>query len=72
MRVDCRFPGTNVVVEVLGYRYHRAVAQMRRDAERLNALILDGFAPYQFTYDQVVNTPEDVCVTLHLAVRRCA
>jgi hypothetical protein len=38
VRVDCYFPGTNVVVELLGYRYHRTVARMSRDAARLNAL----------------------------------
>lgn len=72
VRVDCRFPGTNLVVELLGYRYHRAVGQMRRDAERLNALILDGFRPFQFTYDQVVNTPQSVCSILHVALLRSA
>ena len=54
VRVDFRFPGTPVVVEVLGYRYHRSSEQMRRDAERSNALLADGFHPYQFTYEQVV------------------
>ena len=57
VRVDCRFPGTNIVVELLGYRFHRTKAQLARDAERLNALILGGFAPFQFTYDQVVSFP---------------
>ena len=50
-------PGTPVVVELLGYRFHRTKQQMARDAERLNALVLDGFTPYQFTYDQVVEPP---------------
>ena len=45
VRVDCRFPGTRVVVELLGYRWHRTKAQMSRDTERLNALIIDGFPP---------------------------
>ena len=51
VRVDCRFPGTRVVVELLGYRWHRTKAQMSWDAERQNALILDGLLPIQFTYD---------------------
>ena len=54
VRVDCRFPGTNVVVELLGYRFHRTKADASRDAARMNALLADGFAPYQFTYGQVV------------------
>jgi very-short-patch-repair endonuclease len=54
VRVDCHFPGTNVVVELLGYRWHRSRAQMSRDSARLNALVADGFSPYQFTYGQIV------------------
>jgi Transcriptional regulator, AbiEi antitoxin len=53
VRVDCRFPGTPVVVELLGYRWHRTKDQLARDVARMNALILDGFAPMQFTYVQV-------------------
>lgn len=63
IRVDFRFPGTPVVVEVLGYRWHRTTAQMSIDAARMNQLLLDGFTPYQFTYDQVVNTPDVVLST---------
>ena len=70
IRVDFRFPGTPVVVEVLGYRWHRTTAQMSIDAERLNRLILDGFEPYQFTYEQVVSTPAMVVATTVEAVRR--
>lgn len=42
VRVDCRFVGTNVVVELLGYAWHRTVVQMNRDAERMNALLAVG------------------------------
>ena len=72
MRVDCRFPGTNIVVELLGYRFHRTKAQLARDTERLNALILRGFAPFQFTYEQVVSFPMVVTGTLELAFLRSA
>ena len=54
VRVDFRFPATKVVVEVLGYRWHRSREQMNRDAARMNALVADGWAPYQFTYSQLV------------------
>ena len=54
IRVDFRFAGTPVVVEVLGYRWHRSGAQMDIDAQRLNRLLLDGFIPLQFTYQRVV------------------
>lgn len=54
MRVDCRFPGTEVVVELLGYEWHRSQMQMQVDSERLNRLQLDGFVAMQFTYVDVV------------------
>jgi hypothetical protein len=60
IRVDFRFPGTRLVVEALGYRWHRTGAQMRIDAERVNRLTMDGYLVLQFTYDTVVNHPEYV------------
>ena len=67
VRVDFRFEGTPVVVEVLGYHSHHTKEQLRRDTERMNALLDDGFRPYQFTYDHVVSDPDGV-----LAVTRRA
>jgi hypothetical protein len=55
VRVDCRFG--DVVVELLGYRFHRSKAQMQVDAERMNAMILRGLRPLQFTYDDVAGDP---------------
>lgn len=68
VRVDVSFPGTRVVGEVLGYRFHRTRDQMRRDAERLNALVLDGFVPVQHTYDQVVEAADQVVADLGRAL----
>jgi Protein of unknown function (DUF559) len=72
IRVDFHFLGTNIVVEALGYRWHRTGAQMRIDAERANALVLDGFAPFQFTYSQVVEEPATVVATIRTALERFA
>jgi len=58
VRVDFWFPGKPVVVEVLGYRYHRTPSQLARDAERLNALVMSGQQPLQFTYDHVTLEPD--------------
>jgi hypothetical protein len=55
IRVDCVFPGTNVVVELLGYRFHRSEIEMQNDAERMNRMILDGLHPLQFTYTDVAS-----------------
>ena len=68
VRVDCRFPGTPVVVELLGYRWHRTKDQMARDVARINALVLDGFAPMQFTYVHVTAEPAWVMDQVRLAL----
>ena len=60
IRVDFRFPGTRLVVEALGYRWHRTGAQMRIDSERVNRLAMDGYLVLQFTYDTVVDRPDYV------------
>lgn len=60
IRVDFRFPGTTVVVEVLGYRWHRTAANLSRDTERMNEMIGNGLRPYQFTYQQIVDSPDHV------------
>ena len=68
VRVDFRFPGTPVIVEVLGYRFHRSEQSMQRDAERLNSLVLGGHLPLQFTYEDVLHDPEHVVSTLERAL----
>ena len=68
VRVDCRYPGTALVVELLGYKWHRTEAQMRTDAERYNALVIDGFMPLQFTYRHVVESPAEVVRQVELAL----
>jgi very-short-patch-repair endonuclease len=72
VRVDCRFPGTQVVVELLGYQFHRSRSQMSHDATRSNALLADGFLPYQFTYAQVVSEQSWVVETTRAALARRA
>jgi very-short-patch-repair endonuclease len=68
VRVDFRFSGTPVVVEVLGYHYHRTKEHLQRDTQRLNALITEGLRPYQFTYSDVVERPADVLEQSRLAL----
>lgn len=68
MRVDFVFPGTDIVVEVLGIRYHRTADQIRRDTERLNQLILDGWRPFQYTSHHVFSEPEAVIEELSKAL----
>lgn len=74
VRVDFEFDTTGVVVEVLGYRWHRGDrAALARDVERLNALVLAGKLPLQFSYDHVTAEPEWVTAQVRaaLASRLC-
>jgi hypothetical protein len=68
IRVDCHFPGTNVVVELLGYRFHRTVMQMQNDAERMNRMILDGLYPLQCTYIDVAGESPTMIASLREAL----
>ena len=64
IRVDCYYPDAELVVELLGYRWHRSKSQMNRDAERVNRLQLDGHMVFQFTYEQVTLGPTIVLATV--------
>lgn len=72
IRVDFRFPGTPLVVEALGYRWHRTGAQMRIDSERMNRLTMDGYLVLQFTYSHVVERPDYVVGSIVEALATCA
>ena len=76
IRVDFRFPGTRLVVEALGYRWHRTGAQMRIDSERMNRLTMDGYVVLQFTYSHVVEQPnyvvDSIVAALATGARRSA
>lgn len=56
-RVDFLYELQRLVIEVLGYRFHRTRQQMDADARRVNELQLLGFDVLQFTYDTVVRHP---------------
>ncbi len=57
IRVDAHFPGTPIVAELLGYRWHRTKPQLAVDAQRVNRLQLDGWVVLQFTYPMIVEAP---------------
>ncbi|MBI4883192.1 MAG: hypothetical protein HY826_03975 [Actinobacteria bacterium] len=68
IRVDFHFEGTPVVVETLGYRWHRTPHQLGIDAQRVNRLTLDGRIVVQFTYQQVTAEPDYVVTTTAAAL----
>jgi hypothetical protein len=67
VRVDCLFRSGRIVVELLGYRWHRSRDQMQRDAERMNRLQLDGWRVIQFTYSDVNERQSSIEATLREA-----
>jgi very-short-patch-repair endonuclease len=65
-RVDFRFVGTRVVVEVSGRRGHVSDAERAKDAWRRNELQAAGFVVLEFTNDQIRRSPAAVIATLRL------
>jgi len=68
VRVDFHWPGTRVVLEALGYRWHRTARQMQVDAERMNALQLAGNLVLQCTYRDVLAGAVNVIADLWRAL----
>ena len=66
-RVDFRFPGTNVVVEVSGRLGHSSDRDRQRDARRRNALQTSGLTVLEFTTADVIDDPSQVLLTLEKA-----
>lgn len=56
-RVDFLYEVQRLVIEVLGYRFHRTREQLEADTRRANELQLLGYGVLQFTYDTVVRHP---------------
>lgn len=68
IRVDAHFAGTPIVVELLGYRWHRTKAELAADVQRLNRLQLQGYVVLQFTYPDVVDAPSEVVALVRTAL----
>jgi very-short-patch-repair endonuclease len=69
-RVDFLYEPERIVLEALGYGYHRTPAQMEADTRRANELQLLGFEVYQFTTRQVTGSPGSVVATAAGALAR--
>ena len=67
-RVDFRFPGTNVIVEVSGRLGHTSDSDRRRDAHRRNALQQSGFQVLEFTTADVIDGKDYVNTTLRTSL----
>lgn len=71
-RVDFAYDPGMIVLEALGYRHHSTREQQSHDAERASELQLLGYDVHQFTYDQVVRTPQRVAGVVRRALERAA
>lgn len=69
-RVDFEFPQYNVIVEVSGGRGHSSPTDRARDAARRNRLQREGYIVLEFTYEMLINQPEDVIATLRASIPR--
>jgi hypothetical protein len=59
-RRDLSWPGTRLVVEADSYTWHRSPSALNDDRERDVRLILAGFVPLRFTYEQCTERREYV------------
>lgn len=71
-RVDNFWDDAGLVSELMGHRTHSTRRQRQDDAERRNELTLMGLTVIEFTYEQVVDTPDWFAAqtAAHLAAAR--
>lgn len=67
-RVDFLYEALGIVVEVTGAQGHSSREQRAADAKRRNRLGMQGFLVLEFTYEQVVASPEEVIAELWSAI----
>ena len=65
-------PGSPVVTELEGLRFHSLTPARRKDARRYNRYATSGRIPLRFTYEDVMKTPELVARTILDALSRAA
>lgn len=70
--VDLLFEGSRVVVEFDGRAFHTDDVAFQRDRTRQNRLILAGYIPLRFTWDDVVHRPQQVVAEIRAALRAAA
>jgi very-short-patch-repair endonuclease len=68
-RVDFAWPAAMVYAECNGYAFHSSKRAVQRDSVRRRALVLAGWRPLEFTYDDVARTPDHVTSEIRAALR---
>ncbi|MGI8937465.1 MAG: type IV toxin-antitoxin system AbiEi family antitoxin [Iamia sp.] len=68
-RVDFLYPAEWVILEALGYAFHRTEGQALADTTRANDLTVQGYQVLQFTSRQIASDPASLVATV-IAARR--
>jgi very-short-patch-repair endonuclease len=59
--VDGAYLDAKIVIEADGRTYHSRLADMRRDRQRDGQVVMAGWVPLRFVYEQIVHDPAAVC-----------
>jgi hypothetical protein len=60
-RVDFAYPGARLIIEADSRRWHTLAEAFERDRHRDNLAVLSGWRVLRFTWQQIKETPEEVC-----------
>jgi very-short-patch-repair endonuclease len=64
--VDCRWPGTNQIVELDGWQAHKSRSAFREDRARDRRLEVAGYSVIHLTWNQLEDEPEEVASDLRI------
>ena len=70
-RVDFAWPAQRLVVEADGFAFHADRASYRDDRRRSNALLLAGWRVLRFSWEDVVDRPDEVVAAVRAALALC-
>jgi len=65
-RVDCRWPGTNQIVELDGWAGHSSRSAFREDRERDRRLHVAGYSVTHLTWNQLEDEPAQIAADLRV------
>ncbi|HEU5106241.1 MAG TPA: DUF559 domain-containing protein [Solirubrobacterales bacterium] len=65
-QVDCRWPGTNQIVELDGWQAHKTPSAFREDRARDRILHVHGYSVTHLTWNQLDDEPEAVAADLRV------
>lgn len=71
-RVDLVYLESKLVIELDSRRHHTALLDRRADRTRDNKLMADGWRVLRFTWDDLVERPQEVATQIRRALRRHA